>query len=633
MKRICMMLVIVVLALTPLAPVEASVIYSKNSKEMTDRVIVKVSQSKLLNRVLQYGSTMLEKKANLMSVQKPKNISMTSFLKELRKQPGILYAEPDYKIALEALPNDPSFKKQWHHEKIHTAGAWKITKGSEQTIVAVIDNGIDMKHPDLSPNIVKPFDVVANTNKKMPVGEHGTHVAGLIAAVANNQIGGTGVAPGAKIMPINVFTKDEAYTSDIIKGIQYAEKSGADIINMSLGMYDYSKALNDAVQAADKKGVLIVGAAGNDRKFKESFYPAAFPNVLSVSSTTKYDAKSYFSNYGSTIDIAAPGSEIISTLPKGQYGSMSGTSMAAPIVSGSAALVLSKEPRLTNEQVAYRLMSTADDLGPKGKDTSFGAGRVNVANALKHRLLVTPIVSQLTDKDKSIRIQYKAAFNGKIIITGKTRIEKQLNVSAVNEIIAIPQQKGDSIVTIKLVDKDGNESWPVKRKVKDTTPPAAPKVNEIKDNNKSVTGKAEAGTKITVKKGKTLMASGIVNSAGSFSLSMKSIQKPGTALIVQATDKSGNASSPVKALVKDKTAPKLININKFTISSTKVKGTTEPNAKVVVKVSNKEIGKGKADKSGIFSVSVKKQKLNTTMRVYLTDGAGNTGSYRLTVRK
>ncbi|WP_148630557.1 S8 family serine peptidase [Bacillus sp. E214] len=133
--------------------------------------------------------------------------------------------------------------------------------------------------------------------------------------------------------------------------------------------------------------------------------------------------------------------------------------MAAPIVAGAAALVLSKEPKLTNEQVTYRLASTADDLGARGKDTSYGAGRVNVANALKYRLLSTPVVSQLTDKDKAIRIQYKEAFKGKVIITGKTKVEKQLSSDRTfNQLINIPPQKGDTIVSIKLVDEKGNES-------------------------------------------------------------------------------------------------------------------------------------------------------------------------------
>ncbi|WP_180349975.1 S8 family serine peptidase [Bacillus sp. D386] len=191
-------------------------------------------------------------------------------------------------------------------------------------------------------------------------------------------------------------------------------------------MYESSKALNDAVQAAYKKDVLIVAAAGNDQTTRPTF-PAALQNVLSVSSTTKFDKKSYFSNYGTSIDLAAPGSEITSTLPNNKSGSMSGTSMASPIVAGAAALILSKEPKLTNEQVAYRLVSTADDLGEKGKDTSYGTGRINVANALKYRLLATPVVSQLTDKDKAIRIQYKEAFKGKVIITGKTKVEMKIS--------------------------------------------------------------------------------------------------------------------------------------------------------------------------------------------------------------
>ncbi|MDQ7862015.1 S8 family peptidase [Peribacillus frigoritolerans] len=189
-------------------------------------------------------------------------------------------------------------------------------------------------------------------------GEHGTHIAGIIAGSANNGIGGTGVAPNVKLMPINVFDGEYADTADIIDAIHYAVQQKANIINMSLGDTSYSESLNKAVQEAYKKGVLIVAAAGNEGdmgKNVQRVYPAAFSHVISVAATNSSDKRPSYSNYHSTVDIAAPGDDILSTLPNGKYGWMSGTSMATPMVTGVAALIWSHEPKLNKTEVEYRL--------------------------------------------------------------------------------------------------------------------------------------------------------------------------------------------------------------------------------------------------------------------------------------
>ena len=189
----------------------------------------------------------------------------------------------------------------------------------------------------------------------------------------NNSTYGSGVAPDSQLVLIDVFETDRAYTSDIITGIYIAVVVDADIINMSLGGYYYNSSFDAAVQYAHNNGLVIVAAAGNDA-VNIPMYPASYNNVISVGSTDNYDSRSYFSNYGTTIDIVAPGSNIWSTLPYGKFGGMSGTSMASPIVAGVAALIKSNEPNLSNIEIENRLIETAVDLGGAGYDIYYGHG-------------------------------------------------------------------------------------------------------------------------------------------------------------------------------------------------------------------------------------------------------------------
>ena len=227
--------------------------------------------------------------------------------------------EPDYTMNRTVTANDPEYSKQWYHQIIGTEEAWKVTTGSDDIVVAVIDDGIDLHHRDLKNQIISPYDVVLNSKSRISIGEHGTHVSGIIASTMNNGVGGTGIAPNVKIMPINVFDGDSALYSDVIIGIQYAIEHDADIINLSIGGTEPSEMLNDAIQSAYKAGILVVAAAGNEGKNIYD-YPAAYDHVLAVSATDSSDKIADFSNYGTDIDLAAPGTEIYSTLPHNQYG-------------------------------------------------------------------------------------------------------------------------------------------------------------------------------------------------------------------------------------------------------------------------------------------------------------------------
>ncbi|WP_174728994.1 PA14 domain-containing protein [Mesobacillus harenae] len=325
------------------------------------------------------------------AVKVPKSKSMKNFIKELEKRKDVLYAEPDYKIKLTRVPSDPRYQSQWHLKKVEAEKAWDQTRGSNKITVAVVDDGIDLNHEDLIGKIVSPYDAVYNTSEYVTVGKHGTHVAGIIAATMDNGIGGTGIAPSVKIMPINIFAGDSAKTSDLIEAIGYAVNNGANIINLSLGSPEYSRALDEAIQEANRQGVIIVASAGNDSS-NLKFYPASLPNVISVSSTDSYDQLSSFSNFGYNIDFAAPGTSILSTFPNNNYGYMSGTSMASPLVAGIAALVWSQCSECTSEQIQSKLKNSVDDLGAAGWDPYYGYGRINADIALAKTNVYTPSV-------------------------------------------------------------------------------------------------------------------------------------------------------------------------------------------------------------------------------------------------
>jgi subtilisin family serine protease len=320
----------------------------------------------------------------IMTLKVPEGQSPEQVISEVSGMPGVLLAEHDHKLKRDYVPQDSGFSYQWFHQKINTPAAWDQTKGSASITVAVIDDTVDIYHPDLRNRIVSPYDAARNSSMlSYPDGDHGTHIAGIIAAAMDNGIGGTGIAPRVNIMPINVFIGDNADTSDLIAAIEYAINHNANIINLSLGFYQYSSLLNQVIQKAYQKGIIIVAAAGNDSTSQAS-YPAAFDHVISVSSINDSNYLSDYSNYGTTIDLAAPGERIYSTIPGGAYDFMSGTSMAAPIVTGVAALVWSQNPELTPKQVEESLFYTATDLGVRGKDSFFGYGLVNAKNAINY---------------------------------------------------------------------------------------------------------------------------------------------------------------------------------------------------------------------------------------------------------
>ncbi|WP_340371780.1 S8 family serine peptidase [Peribacillus sp. FSL E2-0218] len=572
-------------------------------------------------------------------VEVPKGQTTDKLIEKLEKRKNVEYAEPNYLFKKMEIPNDPAYIDQWHHKHLGTEAAWVKSMGSKEMIVAIIDDGIDRKHPDLTGKIVNAYDTVRNRKNILPEGQHGTHIAGIIAGSANNNIGGAGVAPNVKLMPINVFEGDYADTADIIKAIHYAIEKKAKIINMSLGVNMYSEALNKAVQEAAKKGILIAAAAGNEGdmgKKVQRVYPAAYSNVISVAATDEKDKRPYYSNYDSTVDIAAPGDEILSTLPHGKYGWMSGTSMATPMVAGVAALIWSNEPKLNKTEVEYRLYDSAKDLGTKGKDIYYGNGRVNAKKALEMKTLTRPSVKKISDKDIKITGSIPADFH-----TGTVSIytdKKQLATLKINgeKVFTAPiaKQTAGTVISTRVTDPSGNKSVPVSFKVEDKTAPIKPSVNTVGDNTVKVTGKAEAGSSVTVKNRSTALGKANANSGGTFTVTLSKKQKAGTVLTIAATDKAGN-TSPVKTMtVADKTAPGKPTVDKVTTKTTIVTGKAEANSTVSIKVSGKVIGSATATNKGTFSVRIPKQKAGKNLYVSAKDKARNVSEARkVTVKK
>jgi flagellar hook assembly protein FlgD len=320
-------------------------------------------------------------KGDIALIAIPETSNLETVAAQLIKNKQIEFVEPNYKVKTTFTPKDPGFKKQWYLNKIQMSKAWDQTKGASYITVAIIDSGIQTNHPELLGKIVNPYNSVTGGTTFSP-SQHGTHVAGIIAATINSS-GIAGIAPNVKVMPVNVFSGEYANMYDIASGIYYAIDRNADIINLSIGSRSYSYMLDYAVHYARSKGVLVVAAAGNEDTYLET-YPAAFDTVLGVSATDSNDRITNFSNYGDYIDFAAPGQTIYSTVSGSSYKEMSGTSMSAPIVSGVAALILSKNPFMSPVQVEDVLKKSSTDLGGKGWDYFYGYGRVDASKALQY---------------------------------------------------------------------------------------------------------------------------------------------------------------------------------------------------------------------------------------------------------
>lgn len=283
------------------------------------------------------------------------------------------------------VPNDALYSRyQWNLPLIETLQGWNIGRGSQDVKVAVVDTGVDLNHPDLKDNLLEGANIVSKgaTPPQDDVG-HGTHVAGIISALVNNNEGVAGMTWYNPILPIKVLdASGSGSTYAVAQGIIWAADHGAKVINLSLGNYADAQFLHDAIKYAYDKDVVLIAASGNDNTERPG-YPAAYEEVFAVAATDAKKNKASFSNYGNYIDVAAPGVSIPSTYPDNQYAALSGTSMASPHVSALAALIRSANPLLKNTEVMDIMRKSAADVGEPGKDKYFGYGLIDVVKALE----------------------------------------------------------------------------------------------------------------------------------------------------------------------------------------------------------------------------------------------------------
>jgi type VII secretion-associated serine protease mycosin len=294
-----------------------------------------------------------------------------------------------------AAANDPLLAQQWGIFAIGADRVWATTTGIG-VIVAVVDSGSG-PHPDLAENLLPGrsfFGLVESQDgSDIDASGHGTHVAGIIASAANNGIGGSGVAPNAQLLPIKVLDQaGQGDARDVAAGVRYAADNGAKVINLSLGGATESSSLTQAITYANDKGALVVAAAGNGGANDKPKWPASLDLTLAVTAVDQSNGATSFDQRGEYIDIAAPGTGIVSTV-KGDYGASSGTSMAAGFVAGAAALLFAAEPRVTNTQVRDILLRTATDIGEPGRDLTFGVGLINMVAALAELQRIFPPIA------------------------------------------------------------------------------------------------------------------------------------------------------------------------------------------------------------------------------------------------
>lgn len=334
----------------------------------------------------------------------PRHADIPSIARSYASMPGIIYAEANHVYRGCRTPNDPGFGLQWPLDQpsdhdIDAPEAWDIETGSPNVIIAVIDTGVDIDHPDLASVIwvnsdevedgtdtdgngyiddVNGWNFVAGTSTPMDDNGHGTHCAGIAGAATDNGVGIAGVCWQSTIMPLKgLDSGNRGALTDLAEAVVYAVDNGADVISMSWGGV-FSFVVRDAVRYAADSDVVMTASAGNENS-PDPLYPAGYPDVIAVAATNSIDRKASFSNHGRWIDVAAPGTGIYSTIWDDRYANQSGTSMACPHVAGLAGLLRSQDPALSTDEVRRVIRANVD---PYESGFYIGTGRINAGRAL-----------------------------------------------------------------------------------------------------------------------------------------------------------------------------------------------------------------------------------------------------------
>jgi serine protease len=327
---------------------------------------------------------------NFVAVGLPENAAEPAhenFVDRLERADAVKYVEENATYTQQVAPNDPRYGDQYADQQVNANDAWDTTFGDSGVSIGVVDQGVKYDHPDLDGNMdgsVSNYgrDFVDSDSDPYPDSlqdeYHGTHVAGISAAEIDNGEGVTGIGNSSVLSGRALSEQGSGSTGDIADAVQWAADQGCDVINLSLGGGGYTDTMKNAVQYATNNGALVVAAAGNDGQGSVS-YPAAYSECLAVSALDPDETLASYSNYGSAIELAAPGTNVLSTWTDDAYNKISGTSMATPVVAGVAGLALAQYD-LTPQELRDHLKATAVDVGLSSDKQ--GSGRVDAANAV-----------------------------------------------------------------------------------------------------------------------------------------------------------------------------------------------------------------------------------------------------------
>ncbi|WP_051217268.1 S8 family peptidase [Paenibacillus assamensis] len=467
---------------------------SKHANEEAGWIVKWKSGSSPDPAVMSSSSVLSVQETMNISVMKPaEGVELKQWMKLLHASPDVQYVEPNQQVqtlAVHAEPNDQYYNRQYYLKQTGVDQAWNYlhsenkAMNSSNLTVALIDTGVDLEHPDLKPNLTKGINLLHDGLPKDDNG-HGTSVAGVIAAVGNNFKGIAGVSWNTKVMPIKALDSRGYGDEDKLgAGILYAVDNGAKIVVMSVGLYRYSKYMQDIVDYAEQKGVLLIAATGNDAmKLEERAavkYPAAYPTVLAVGGVTPLNRVEARSNRGPEVDIVAPW-HVYTTALGGGTREQEGTSMAAPQVAGVAALLWNKHPDLKPYQIRDHLRMTAEDIEDAGWDPSSGYGllraervvqepikrEAGVDNRTKNKATIFPIDTSrsgyIDDNGRSDWYRVDVPYDGtlqlkleRIVGNGTIEIrheheqaQKVRHYSGISRSISLPVKKGKHYIRIR----------------------------------------------------------------------------------------------------------------------------------------------------------------------------------------
>lgn len=387
--------------------------FSTAKRVISDQVVVKFKTqptADFLNQYAQQNQLQVLKVSPLGSVlfrRLAPSATADNTVRSMSQNKLVAYSHPNtlYYAFDDSQPphsQDPRSGEQTGQTLVGLPQAWQISSGDPRVVIAIVDSGVDLNHPDLKAKLVPGFNLLNNNAPPQDDNGHGTHCSGIAAASTNNGIGVAGACPNCSIMPIKVLDQYGSGSGfDVANGVIWATDHGAQVINLSLGGMEADPTLEEAVHYAIQKNVVVVAAAGNEST-SAPMYPAAEPEVISVGSINDDRQRSDFSNFGTSLSIMAPGRNILSTMPtvpvfmtekegfRNEYDFMDGTSMASPMVAGVAGLIRSRYPNLTPAQIKTQIEQSAQDLGAPGFDADFGYGALDAVKALQVQSNLSP---------------------------------------------------------------------------------------------------------------------------------------------------------------------------------------------------------------------------------------------------